>query len=139
AVVAVARVGVERDVAQEAEVWYFFFDGVDRAADQVLGIESFVVVLVAQLRIGVGKQRDAGDRKLACTHRLAHCLIDRQSLDLGHGIDWYLHIASVDNEQRPDQVVGGEYVLAHYVSRPFAAAVAAWTAGEVEAGGRLGG
>ena len=32
---------------------------------------------------------------------------------------------AVDQEQRPDQVVGGEHVLAHQPPRPFGLAVAA--------------
>ena len=48
---------------------------------------------------------------------------------------------AVHDEQRPDQVVGGELVLAHHAARPFAAPVAAQADGKVEAfaGGLLDG
>ncbi len=61
AVVAVAGVGIERHVAQHADLRHRFLDGADRLADQIVGIERLAAVLVAQVRVGVGKQRDAGD------------------------------------------------------------------------------
>ena len=64
AVVAVAGVGIERDVAQDADLRHRLLDGADRAADEVVGVERLAAVLVAQLRVGVGKQRDAGDGQL---------------------------------------------------------------------------
>ena len=41
-------------------------------------------------------------------------------------------VRAVDDEQRPDQVVGGEHVLAHHAPRPFGLAVAPHAGGEVE-------
>ena len=38
----------------------------------------------------------------------------------------------VDQEQRPDQVVGGEHVLAHHAAAPIRPAVAARAGGEIE-------
>ncbi len=61
AVMAVAGVGIERHVAQDADLRHFLLDGADRLADQIVRVERLAAVLVAQVRIGVGKQRDAGD------------------------------------------------------------------------------
>ena len=132
AVMAVAGVGIERDVAQDADVGHFLLDGADRLADQIVGIERFAAALVAQLRIGVGEQRDAGDVELGRAHRLAHRLIDREPLDARHRGDRHARIRAVDDEQRPDQVVGGEHVLAHHAPRPFGLAVAPHAGGEFE-------
>ena len=63
---------------------------------------------------------------------LAHRLVDRQPLDAGHRGDRHARVRAVDDEQRPDQVVGGEHVLAHHAARPVGAAVAARAGGQVE-------
>ena len=41
-------------------------------------------------------------------------------------------LRAVDDEQRPDQVVGGQHVLAHHAPGPFGAAVAARADREIE-------
>ena len=132
---AVAGIGIERDVAEDADLGHLLLDRADGAADQVVRIERFAAVLVAQLRIGVGKEREAGDGELGGALGVAHGLVDRQPLDAGHGGDRHARLGPVDQKQRPDQVVGGEHVLAHHAPRPVGLAVAARASGEVEAGG----
>ena len=83
-VMAVAGVGIERDVAQDADVRHFLLDRADGAADEIVGIERLAAVLVAQARIGIGKERDAGDRELRRALGLAHGLIDRKPLHARH-------------------------------------------------------
>ena len=48
AVMAVAGEGIERHVAQHADLGHFFLDGADGAADQIVRIERFAARLVAQ-------------------------------------------------------------------------------------------
>ena len=132
AVVAVAGVGIERDVAEHADLRHRLLDGADRLADQVVRIERLAAVLVAQARVGVGKDRDAGDGELRRLLRRAHDVVDRQPLDAGHRGD--RRTAPFADEQRPDQVVGREHAFAHHAPRPFAAAVAARPGGKVERG-----
>ncbi len=132
AVMAVAGEGIERHVAQDADLRHFLLDGAHGAADQIVGIERFAAGLVAQARIGIGKQREAGDRELGRALGLAHRLVDRQPLDAGHGGDRRARVVAVHHEQRPDQVVGGEHVLAHHAAHPFAAPVAAQAGRQVE-------
>ena len=55
AVVAVAGVGIERDVEDDADVELSFFDGARGAADQVVGVEGFAGIVRAELGFGVGK------------------------------------------------------------------------------------
>ena len=133
-VMAVAGVGIERDVAQDADVRHFLLDRADRLADQIFRIERFAAVLVAQLRIGVGEQREARDVELCGALGLAHRLIDREPLDARHRGDRLARVRALDDEQRPDQVVGGEHVLAHHAPRPFGLAVAPHAGGEIERG-----
>ena len=47
---AVAGVGIERDVAQHADVGHLLLDRADGAADQIVGIERLAAVVVAQRR-----------------------------------------------------------------------------------------
>src|SRR5215471_16469880 len=105
---AVACEGIERDVAEYAEIGKFLLDGAHRLADEIVGIERFRSVFVTQGRIGVGKQRYTGDIELYRALGVAHGLIDRQPVDARHRRDGYALVVAVSNEQRPDQVVRGE-------------------------------
>ena len=49
AVMAMAGIGIERDIAEHAELRHLLLDGANCAADQIVGIERFAAVLVAQL------------------------------------------------------------------------------------------
>ena len=140
-VMAVAGEGIERDVGEQADLRHCLLDGAQRAADQIVRVERLAAGLVAQLRIGVGEQRQAGDGQLGGAFGLAHRLVDGQPLDAGHRRHRRPRIVPVHDEQRPDQVVGGELVLAHHAAHPFAAPVAARADGKVEAfaGGLLDG
>ena len=61
AVMAVAGIGIERDVAQDADVGHFLLDGADGAADEVVRVERLGAGLVAQAGVGIGEQGEAGD------------------------------------------------------------------------------
>jgi hypothetical protein len=74
----------------------------------------------------------AGDGERGGAFGLAHGLVDRQPLDSWHGIDRHALVGTVDQEQRPDQIVGGQHVLAHQAARPFRLAVAAQPYPKVE-------
>ena len=58
-VVAVRRVGIERDVGEHADLRRRVLDRLDRAADEVVGIERFLGALGAQVLGRVGEQSDA--------------------------------------------------------------------------------
>ena len=129
---AVAGIGIERDIAEHADLRHFFFDGADGAADEIIGIERFRTGRIAQARLGIGKQSEAGDRQLRRALCRAHRLVNRKPLDAGHRGDRQAGLAAVDDEQRPDQVVGGEHVFAHQPPRPFGPAVAARADRQIE-------
>ena len=131
-VMAVAGIGIERDVAEDADLRHLLLDRADGAADQVVRIERFAAVLVAPLGIGIGKQRDAGDGKLGGPLGVPHRLIDREPLDARHRRHRDARLRPVDQEQRPDQIVRGQDVLAHHAPRPLGLPVAARAGGEVE-------
>ena len=133
-VMAVAGEGIERDVAEHAEIGKFLLDRAHRLAHEVIGVERLRAVLVAQGRLGIGKQRDAGDVQFHRALGVAHGLIDGEPVDAGHRGDGGALVVAVDHEQRPDQIVGGEHVFAHQPPRPFRLAVAARAHGQIEAG-----
>ena len=62
-VMAVARIGVERHVADDAEIGHGLLDGAHGAADEIAGIDRLARLVVAKRRVGVGKQRDRRDAK----------------------------------------------------------------------------
>ena len=62
---AVRGVGIERDVGQHADLRHRILDRLDRAADQVVGVERLARIVGAQARRRVGEQRDAGNAEVA--------------------------------------------------------------------------
>ena len=68
--------------------------------------------------------------------RTAFIPTDGQPLDAPASTDAGAHPDAVDQEQRPDQIVGREHIFAHHAPGPFGAAIAARTDGEVESVGR---
>ena len=107
-------------------------DGTDGAAHQIVRVECFRSALVTLLVFGIRKQRKARDRELCRALRGTNRFVDRESLDAGHGGDGGAYSFALDQEQRPDQVVGGKNMLAHQSSGPFGAAVTARPNGEIK-------
>jgi hypothetical protein len=138
-VMAVAGEGIERDVAEHADVGEFLLDRAHRLADQIVRIERLRTLLVAQRRLGVGKQRDAGDVEPGGALGIAHHLIDGEAIDAGHRGDRCARVVAVDHEHGPDQVVRRQHVLAHHPPRPFRLAVAARPHHQIERRGGEGG
>jgi len=60
-VMAMAGVGIERDVAEDADLRHGLLDGADGAADEIVGLRASVRPRRRKIRIGVGKQREAGN------------------------------------------------------------------------------
>jgi hypothetical protein len=136
---AVAGEGIERHVAEDADLGEFVLDCAHRLADEVVGIDGFRALLVAQGRICVGEERDAGDVELHGALGLAHDLVHRETVDARHRGDRGALIVTFRDEERPDQVVGRQHILAHHAAGPFRLAVAARANRKVEArGGRRG-
>ena len=118
-VMAVAGERIERDIAQDADLGHGFLDRAHGTAHQVLGIDGLAATLVAQARIGIGKDRDTGDGELGGAFDVAHGFLDRQPVDTRHGRNRRSPGLPVDNEDRPDQVGGGQFVLAHHAAQPL--------------------
>ena len=65
AVMAVAGIGIERHVGDEADVRHGGLDGPQRPADEVVGVERLGADRVAQLRVGIGEERDRRNAEIA--------------------------------------------------------------------------
>ena len=134
AVMAVGGVRVERHVANDADVGRARLDRPHRAAYEVVGIEGFGGPLVAEVRIGVGKQREGGNAQVGGLFRRRGGEVDRQPLDARHGGDRLPRLLAVHDEDRPDQVGGRERGLRHERARPSRLPRAPHPRGRIAAG-----
>ncbi len=73
-VVAVAGVGVERDVGDEAEPRELLLDRAAGAADEIALVVGLGAVLVLQMRLGVGEEGDRRNVELYGALGLPHRL-----------------------------------------------------------------
>ena len=63
-VMAVAGVGIERHVAENADLRNCLLDRPHGAADQIAGVRGFAAILDRERRVGVGKERDDRNAEL---------------------------------------------------------------------------
>ena len=135
-VMAVAGIGIERDVAEDADLRHLLLDRAYGAADQIVRIERFAAVLVAQLRVGIGKEREAGDGELgALARRRARASsTDSRSTPGMEATGMRALVPSTRNSGQIRSSAVSTFSRDH-APRPFGLAVAARTGGEVEAGG----
>ncbi len=135
AVMAVRGKGIERDVAQHAQLGMRLFHRAHGAADKVVRVHSLLAVgRLARLR-GRREDRDEGDAEPL---RLAGGVDQRgdgEPVDAGHGRHRRPRRALVMDEDRPDQVGGGEHVFRHQPPRPLVPPVAAQSHARISAKG----
>src|SRR3546814_391925 len=123
AVVAVAVVGVERDIADDADVGQRVLHRADGAAHQVARIDRLARVRRLQFLRGIGEQRDRADALLAGGADGIDQAVEAESVDARHRGD-RLPAVAVVHEDRPDQVVSAQPVLRDQAANPAGAAVA---------------
>src|SRR6516165_4385998 len=133
-IMSVAGVGIESDVAEYPDLRHSLLDCPNGTTYQIVRIERFASVLVAALRVGIGKEREAGNGKLGGALGLSHGFVNREALDARHRLGRSARLRSFGEEQRPDQVMRAQGVLAHQAPRPLRLAVAARALGEIETG-----
>jgi len=130
--VAVAGVGIEGDVGDNADARHGGLDGPQRAAHQVFGILRFAAGSIAQVRVGVGKQGEGRDAQTRRLFGRAHRLVHAETLHAGHGGHRFAYLFALAHENRPDQIVHRQRVLAHQPPAPVALAVAAQAMGNLK-------
>src|SRR5262249_62203091 len=84
AVMAVAGVGIESDVAEYPNLRHSLLDCPNGTTYQIVRIERLASVLVAALRVGIGKEREAGNGKLGGALRLSPGFVNREALAARH-------------------------------------------------------
>jgi hypothetical protein len=122
AVLAVAGVGIERDVGDHAELGVFALERAHRALHQTVVVPGLVRVQRLRLQGRHGEQRERGDSQRVRLAGGAKQLVDAEPLDTrhrGHGLAGALALA---HEHGPDQVVRGKHRLAHQPAREGIAA-----------------
>ncbi len=121
AVLAVAGVGVERDIGEYADIRTAgLANRFDRAAYQIVGVERFLAAVAAQLSLRVGEQRHAGDAERDGFLGASRDPVDRPARDAGQAGDRLLHPLAGGDEQRPDQIARGEAGFAVQRAAPAA-------------------
>ena len=125
AVMAVARIGIERHVGDEPQLRHGCLDGPAGTADEVLVVQGLGAFGVAQVGIGIGEDGDRRDAQRRSFLRGADRLIDRIAHDPRHRGNRLGALLAIDHENRPDQVIGRQDVFADEPARPVGFAIAA--------------
>ena len=131
-VLAVAGIGVERDIGEDADIASAgIADRLDRAAHQIVGIERLGPVVAAAIGLRVGKQRDAGDAQIDRLLRAFGDVVDRPARHARQAGNGFLDPGTIGDEQRPDQIGGRQHGFAVHGAAPAAGACAAQAGGGV--------
>ena len=123
-VMAMGRIGIERDVADDAEAGQGLLHGPDGAVAEIVRPAGFGAVLALQRR---RHHREDRDRRHAELGRLARGIdqrLDGEALDTGHAGQRLARRATFLNEDRPDEVRRVQAVLGHQTADPVMAAIA---------------
>src|ERR1700730_8574440 len=129
---AMAGIGIERDIGDEAEIWHLALDRAASAADEIVGIERLARLLIPLARLGKGKQRECRNAKLRRLGRGPHGLVDGEALDARHGGNGLPRVFALAKEDWPDEIVRGQGVFADEPACPVRLAVAPQTLGKIE-------
>ena len=85
AVMPVARIGIERDIGDEAEIGHRRLQRAARGANEILRVERLRSREVAPGRVGIREEGDRGNAELGRATCRAHSLVHRQTVHPGHG------------------------------------------------------
>ena len=133
AVVAVARVGIERNVGDEPEARELLLDRAAGLAHQIVLIERLAAEVVLQARLGVGEKGDRRDFERDRALGRAHRLVDAERSTPGIAATGVRRRAPSMRNNGQIRSCGGQRVLSDQPSRPFRLAVATRTLRKLEA------
>ena len=122
AILAVARVRIERDVRQHAEHREVLLQLAHGARNETFGIRGFAAIRSLERRLDRRKQRQHRHAQFHALLGDFHQQIDGRALDAGHRRHGLPHIRAFDDEHRINEVVGREEVFAHQTAREVIAA-----------------
>ena len=121
----VAVEGIERHVADHPEIGKSPLDGAHGTAHQVIRIGRFAGVGRLQFGSDRGEQGDGRNAEIARFADGVDQSVERITDDAGHRADRHALTVAFGDENRPDQVVGGEPAFRHQAPRPRVTTVAA--------------
>ena len=113
AVLSVARVRVERDVGDHAELGKPFLDGAHGSRDEALGMPCGGGVQRLEFRRDHRKQRDGRNAQRHALLGIAQQEVDALARDSRQRWHRLLAVLAVEHEHRIDEVVGGQAVFTH--------------------------
>ena len=125
-VLAVGCVWIEGHVGDYAETGHDALEFAHRALRETIGVPGLAPVLRLGRWIGDRKQGDGGNAETGETPRLRDKEVDAQALDAGHRGNGLAPLASLDDEQGLDQVIGRDPGLPGEAARKQVAAHAPW-------------
>jgi hypothetical protein len=141
AVMAVRREGVERHVAEDAEIGKRCLDRPGRPAYQIFGIDGFVAPWRLSIERRHRKERDDGDTERPGFAGGVDKRRDRQSVDTRHRLDGRSRRRPIMHEDRPDEIGRRQHMLGDEPARPVIPPIAAQAKARIGAergGGELG-
>ena len=120
AVMAVAGVGIERDIGQHTDLRHRIFDRLDRAAHEIVRIERLAPVIGTQFVGRVREQGQAGNARFGRQPGALGKPVDAPPRHAGQRANRLLAGLAVANEQRPDEVARVQAVLGEHGPHPRA-------------------
>ena len=104
-VLAMAGIGIERDVGQNADIIaQRVLHRLCGATHQVVGVQRFPAIIAALAGRGIGKQGNAGNAEIKSLAGALDDAVDRPARDARKRRDRFLDALPFGNEQRPDQI-----------------------------------
>jgi len=122
AILAVAGVGIERHVGDHAQLRETRLERLHRTRHQPLGVPGLFGALGLARRVDHREQGERGHAELQRIFGNAQQFVDRHALDAGHRGHGLGARFAIEHEDRVDQIVGGQDVLAHQTAREIVTA-----------------
>ncbi len=131
-VVAMRRVGIERDVGQHADLRHRILDGADRAADEIVGVERFPArprCAATPACWGTAPRREC--RASPRPRARSGDAVDGPTADPAQGLDRLLAARPFADEHRQDEVARMQAMLGQHVAHPRARSATAHAKGGI--------
>ena len=138
AVLAVAGEGVQGHIGHHTQLGKAFFQFAHHLGHKAIGVHGFSSGGVFQRGINHREQGHHRNAQLDAVFGHRQKKVQAQAFDTRHGANGLALVLAVQHENRINQVVRCDLVLAHQVAGEFVTAQAAWAAGG-EGGNRVHG
>ncbi len=116
---------VEGDIADHADIGHLTLQLARRTAGEAVGIVGFTAIGAAQIRWCDREQGNRRDAEFTGSADLIDQTVDGIAAYAGHGVDGFLTIITIEDEDRPDQIIGGQAVFRDHRPLPGVMTVAA--------------